>query len=286
MNEYFKKRCLGFRLMLRPEADNVAFLERCCVNDIGNDHDFIPVVSSAFARVYSFAFNGESYFYKKYFFRNVFEPIKNFFRGDRAIRALKGDNLLIKNGFNAPKCMMVGKKGRNIFKVSEAIKGGKDLTGFVAEEFFEGMNRSKTREKRSLCKLLGKQIGKLHAAGIIHGDLRWGNVMIVKSSVMPIQIWYLDNERTLGYSSIPPKMRIFNLVQMNMISSSVITSTDRMRFYTAYLAENPCLMSQKWDLAQKILQKTAIRFARKALRKKGGVYLNVVDNRPAKGSLL
>jgi tRNA A-37 threonylcarbamoyl transferase component Bud32 len=268
MNEYSKKRWLGFRLMFLPEADNVAFLKRCCIDSIGKDHGFTPLVSSAFARVYSFAFNGEVYFYKKYLSRNVFEPIKNFLRGDRAVRELKGDRLLIKNGFNVPKCMMAGKKGSNVFKVSEAIKGGKDLTMFIKEEFSEGMNRNKTREKRNLCKLLGKEIGKLHATGIIHGDLRCGNVMIVKSSAMPIQIWFLDNERTVKYLSVSQKMRIVNLVQMNMIVSSIITSTDRMRFYIAYLAENPCLMSQKWNFAKKVLQKTAIRFAQKASRKK------------------
>jgi tRNA A-37 threonylcarbamoyl transferase component Bud32 len=270
MNGYFKKRWLGYRLKLLPEADHVAFLKRFCVSDIGSDHDFTPLVSSAYARVYSFTFNGRLYFYKRYLYRNVFESIKNFFRGDRAIRDLKGDSLLIKNGFNAPKCIMVGKKGRNVFKVSQAIMGGKDLARFLAEEFPEGMSPNKIREKRTLCKLLGKEIGKLHATGIIHGDLRWGNIMIVKSSASAIQIWFLDNERTIEYSSIPQKMRIVNLVQMNIVSSSIITSTDRMRFYTAYLAENPCLMSQKWNLAKKIQQKTAIRFVRKALRKKGG----------------
>jgi hypothetical protein len=268
MNEYFKKRWFGFRLMFLPEADNVAFLKRCCLHDIDNAHDFIPVVSSGFARVYSFAFNGEYYFYKKFLSRNVFEPIKNFFRGVRATRALKGDHLLIKNGFNAPKCLLIGKKGSNIFMVSEGIKGGKDLIRLVEEEFSGDMTRAKIREKRNLCRLLGKEIGKLHAAGIIHGDLRWGNVMIVKSPEVAIQIWFLDNERTVGYSSIPQKMRIVNLVQMNMISTSVITSTDRMIFYLSYLSKNPDMIAQKWNLAQKVLRKTAIRFPRKASRKK------------------
>lgn len=262
---------MGFRLMLLPKADNAAFLERCRIDDINKDNDVIPVISSAFARVYSFTFNGELYFYKKYLSRNVLEHVKNLFRGDRAVRALKGACLLTENGFNAPICMMAGKKGSNVFNVSEAIKGGKDLIRFVEEEFSEGMNRNKIREKRNLCKLLGIEIGKLHAKGIIHGDLRWGNVMIVKSPEMAIQIWFLDNERTVKYLSVPQKMRIVNLVQMNMISSSIITSTDRMRFYTAYLAENPCLMSQKWNLAKKVLQKTAIRFAKKTSRKKTGL---------------
>jgi tRNA A-37 threonylcarbamoyl transferase component Bud32 len=267
MNGYIKKKWLGFRLRLLHEADNEAFLKKCCVYDIDNHHDFKPVGCSAFARVYSFEFEGELYFYKTYLSRNVFEPFKNFFRGNRALRALKGGCLLIKNGFNAPKCVVVGKKGGYIFNVTEAIKEGKDLISFVAEEFPDGMNRNKTREKRNLCKLLGKEIGKLHATGIIHGDLRWGNVIIVKRSEKPMQIWFLDNERTVGYSSISEKMRIVNLVQMNMIFSPMITSTDRMRFYKAYLAENPCLISQKRNLARKVLQKTIVRFARKALKK-------------------
>ena len=247
--------------MLVPEADNPAFLKKCCFDDLDNDHDFTKVQSSRFAQVYQFVFNGRLYFLKKFISRDIFEPIKNFFRGDRAIRALKGDGLLLANGLNAPRCMMAGKKGSNIFNVTEAIQGGKDLIMLFAEEFpeGEGMDRIKTREKRNLCKLLGKEIGKMHAKGIVHGDLRWGNVLIVKTPARETQIWFLDNERTFGYSSISRKMRIVNLVQMNMIPSSVVTLTDRMRFYKSYLDENPCLISQKKNLAQKVLHRTANR---------------------------
>lgn len=258
---YFKKKWSGFRLILIPEADNPAFLRKCCLDDFKNGHDFKLVQSSRFAQVYRFAFNGRLYFLKKFISRDIFEPVKNLLRGDRAIRALKGDRFLLTNGFNAPKCMMAGKKGSNIFNVTEAIQGGKDLVMFFAEEFpeGEGMDRIKTREKRNLCKLLGKEIGKMHAKGIVHGDLRWGNVLIVKTPARETQIWFLDNERTFGYSSISRKMRIVNLVQMNMIPSSVVTLTDRMRFYKSYLAENPCLISQKKNLAQKVLHRTANR---------------------------
>ncbi len=264
INGYLKKKWAKFRLMVLPQADNISFLEKCCIDNLDNAHDFEPVISSRFAQVRKFMFKDRLYFYKKYISRDVFEPVKNLFRGDRAIRALKGNLLLSKNGFNAPRCVLTGKKGNNVFNVSEAVQGGIELNIFFWEEFPEDMNQIKTREKRDLCKLLGKLIGKMHAKGIAHGDLRWGNVMIVKAPLMANQIWFLDNERTSQYSSISQKKRIVNLVQMNLVSSSSITSTDRMRFYLSYLMENPTLVSQKKILAQKVLQKTAIRLARKA----------------------
>lgn len=259
---------MGFRLRLLPEADHPDFLKKCCKHDIESDTDFKKVPSSPLTRVYKFEFKGIPYYYKKFFPRNLFEPIKNLFRGDRAFRCLRGDLLLLQKGFNAPKCMLIGKKGSDIFMVSKAVKGGKDLIRFAKEAFPENMSRCKTMKKRELCKLLGKHIGKLHAHGIIHGDLRWGNVMIEKSPAFETRIWFLDNERTTNYSSLPEKMRIVNLVQMNMIPASIlIKNTDRMRFYKAYLFQNPALLPQKKSLALKIIHKTAIRLKRKAAKK-------------------
>lgn len=255
-------------MKLLPEADHPAFLERCCRHDVRSDADFKTIASSPFTRVYRFEFNGTAYYYKKFLPRNIFESIKNLFRGNRAFRCLKGDLLLLKKGFDAPKCMLIGKKGSDIFMVSKAVKGGKDLIRFAREVFSENMSTSTTKEKRELCKLLGNQIGKLHAQGITHGDLRWGNVMIEKSSARKSRIWFLDNERTTTYWSVPEKMRIVNLVQMNMIPASIIIrNTDRMRFYKAYLTQNPALLPQKKTLALKIIHKTAIRLKRKAAKK-------------------
>lgn len=266
MKGYGDKRWKGFRLRLLPEADHLTFLDKCCGNDIKNDPDFKPVSSSAYARVYRFEMEGRSYYYKQFLSRNAFEPLKNLIRGDRALRSLKGDFLLHDKGFKVPKCMLIGKKGRQIFMVSEAVDNGKDLIRYVKEEFPHGMSPVKISEKRELCKLLGIEIGKLHAEGIIHGDLRWGNVVIEKRKGFAPGIWFLDNERTIASGVISEKLRLVNLVQMNMIPPATITFTDRMRFYKAYLSQNPDLMPEKRSLAEKILQKTAIRFNRKAAR--------------------
>ncbi|MFO8084698.1 MAG: lipopolysaccharide kinase InaA family protein [Desulfobacterales bacterium] len=267
MNGYALKKWMGYRLWLVSEADDTVFLKKCCGNDITKDSGSEPVASSAFARVYRFEFSGKFYYYKKFFSRNAFESFKNIVRGDRAARSLRGDLLLQKKGFNAPKCMMIGKKGGDVFMVTEAIGEGKDLIRYVGKEFSVGMGRNKILEKRNLCKLLGEQIGRLHAEGIIHGDLRWGNVVIEKLSPSEIRVWFLDNERTAGFRSISEKKRLVNLVQMNMIPFSTITFTDRMRFYIAYLSQNPDLIPHKKGLALKVLKKTAIRFNRKSARK-------------------
>jgi len=46
---------------------------------------------------------------------------------------------------------------------------------------------------------------------------------------------------------------------VNMNRSPVITLTDRLRFFYAYLDENPDLVSFKKDWIKKVLRKTHIR---------------------------
>jgi tRNA A-37 threonylcarbamoyl transferase component Bud32 len=216
--------------------------------------------------VYHFDYGGRDYFHKSFLHRNRLEPIKGFFRGTRAERAFRGHQLLRENGLDAPQVVVVGKKGRQSFLVSEAIRDGRGLGRYFRETFVPPLSKEAIENKRLAVQTLGHQVGRLHALGIFHGDLRWGNIMAKASTPMGVEFLFLDNERTVQYRRLPYLKRLKNLVQLNMDSSPVVTGTDRMRFFLAYLLKNPELEDEKKLLIRCILEKTAARLARKSLQ--------------------
>ena len=105
---------------------------------------------------------------------------------------------------------------------------------------------------------LGETIGKMHAAGIFHGDLRSGNVFVKKVDD-EWEFFLLDNERTKKYNRIRNRLRLKNLVQINMFKEG-LSRTDRMRFFKAYLNENPTIDRNVW--ANRIMRKTDVRLGK------------------------
>jgi hypothetical protein len=81
-----------------------------------------------------------------------------------------------------------------------------------------------------------------------------------------VDFLFLDNERTVQYKRLPHLKRLKNLVQLNMDSIPVVTRTDRLRFFHAYLLENMELNPERKYLLRRILEKTAARIARKPMQ--------------------
>jgi predicted unusual protein kinase regulating ubiquinone biosynthesis (AarF/ABC1/UbiB family) len=108
----------------------------------------------------------------------------------------------------------------------------------------------------------------MHALGIFHGDLRWGNILVDNSGSKRIRFAFIDNERTKHFSWLPNRYRLKNLVQLNMVQAGLnVSNADRMRFFKSYLAHNQNLIPQREKWIRRILEKTAWRFARKNIRR-------------------
>jgi tRNA A-37 threonylcarbamoyl transferase component Bud32 len=101
----------------------------------------------------------------------------------------------------------------------------------------------------------------MHAAGIFHGDLRLGNVLVQKNEGQ-WRFFFIDNERTKKFYHLPDSLRLKNLVQVNMFREG-ISRTDHLRFFKAYLKENPSIVRKQNKWAKKIVTKTNRRLRRK-----------------------
>jgi len=232
----------------------------------GNIKGTKPVQSSAYARVLAFdaPCRGERrlFFYKEFFFRNFRDRLSVLFRESRAKRAWTGACILTDHELHTAMPVCLGEQRvlgivKRSFLVTEGLPDAMEIEKYIKKYFSRNDDPKEVLGKRTFISQFGKTIGRMHRSGIFQGDLRERNVLVQEGD--PQKIYLIDNERTRRYTRLPDRKRLKNLVQVNMNRSPVITLTDRLRFFYAYLDENPDLVSFKKDWIKKVLRKTHIR---------------------------
>ena len=263
--DFEKVRLSGWTLYV-----NRAFAAGCSAKQLLGDNcldgvrgPFAQVPASKFARVFkcSVKFSGltQNLYLKQYLYRSAWDFVKHLFRPNRARRALNAAIMLQENGFDSPEIAAMGQMPCGMlsiksFLITRAIENKNDLTEICGK--FEGRKHDLADKRRFICDL-GRTIGRIHAAGIFHGDLRAGNVLAEKNNGN-WQFFFLDNERTRKFKTLPKRLRLKNLVQINMLQHEV-TITDRFRFYKSYLKENENILCISKTIAAKVAHKTQHR---------------------------
>jgi hypothetical protein len=126
----------------------------------------------------------------------------------------------------------------------------------VYDWFHESMGNIK--ERRHLLAAYGTEVGRMHARGIFHGDMRKSNTLFNVSPEGYTFFW-LDNERNHQYSEIPQGKRVKNLNQVNMERAGV-TLTDRMRFWKAYATAAGIAKPDQKRIQRAVVKKTQKRW--------------------------
>ena len=257
-----KHKYNGYRLKVLPGLINSEFLDICCREKFPESGDFQPVPASDYARVFRFNYKNQWYFHKTFCPRNIMEPVKNFIRGSRADRSLKGHSILADNGFLAPPIVIVGNKKQHNFIVTISVPMHisfgdflQNRPGWNADIFF--------KHKKHQIEQLGNLVGRLHAANITHGDLICGNLLLSGNTPEQYKIYFIDNESIKRYPVLTAKIRVKNLAQLNRIGSFV-TKTDRMRFFKHYRRQSPKFNDAGKTWIKKILGRTARKVAKRA----------------------
>ena len=229
--------------------------------------------TSRFARVFrcEVGFHGlnQKLYLKQYLYRSVWDFVKHLLRANRAERAFKAAIMLGENGLDSPEVVATGRLRcgpvcRTSFLVTRELENAKAIYIYPNEDWADQVNGT-VRDKREFICALGRTIGRMHAAQIFHGDLRAGNVFAEKSEGK-WRFYFLDNERTKKFRRLPQRLRLKNLVQINMLRAKTLTITDRMRFFRAYLAETFNTKDEAKKIAAKVSIKTARRLKNKIIR--------------------
>jgi tRNA A-37 threonylcarbamoyl transferase component Bud32 len=204
-------------------------------------------------------------YHKQFLRRSSLDLLKSVIFRSRAKRALRGAVILADHGFETPEIVAMGETRptwfeRSGFLVTLEVAGAGHLYQWV-QDYSTGLTEQRVRDKREFIQSLGRLVGRLHRAGIVHGDLRPGNVLARKEDGQ-WRFFLLDNERTRKWPWLPGWLRLKNLVQINMIQRSFLSASDRIRFFDAYLAENPSLVGGRKRWMQRVARKTARRLER------------------------
>lgn len=233
-------------------------------------YELTPVLSSDVSNVYKFSIRFDDIerciYFKQYLFRSTWDFIKHLVRPSRARRAFKATLMLERNGFRAPLIVAMGEYKFNFlerenFLLTAEVENAKQIHQFIPDNL-KYFTTEQLNDLRQLIRTFGRTVGKLHAAGIFHGDLRLGNVL-VRREQDGWHIFFIDNERTRKFRRLPARLRLKNLVQANMLISDCITKTDRMRFFKSYLEENIDIRGRHKKLANKVDTKTRERLRTK-----------------------
>ncbi|UCH23419.1 MAG: hypothetical protein JSU83_09565 [Deltaproteobacteria bacterium] len=189
-------------------------------------------VSSSSNSIVARSKNPPIYYYKEFLSRSSVESLKGLFSGSRCERARLQGDILRQKGFDTPVWCCWGKTKQRHFMVAEGI----DAIGmgeFIYKSWRPPLDKKKIDVKRVIIEKLGLTIGRLHRAGIFHGDLRLNNILLSHRD-KEVAFYFIDNERNRVYKKIPKYLIEKNLVQVNLVLPRYVTRQDRLRFYKTY----------------------------------------------------
>jgi len=236
--------------------------------ELAKQYTLERIGSASSSRVFRFSLSLDGtdrvLYYKEYVDRSFWDTLKHVVRASRARRAFRASMMLAANGISAPEILALGEVRRGFlckrcFLVTFAVMASEPIYVLLGEDSSR-LEIEALRRKRELLRTLGQTIGLMHAQGIVHGDLRPGNVL-GRYDEGRWQLFFLDNERTRRWPWMPARSRRKNLVQVGMVASGV-TRTDRCRFWRAYLMECPRLHSRRKQWARTVHNKILERLTK------------------------
>jgi tRNA A-37 threonylcarbamoyl transferase component Bud32 len=168
-------------------------------------------------------------------------------RGSRAARAAAGARRLRRAGLQAPETLAIAER-RRLGGVVESFL----VTAFLpdAEPLPAAMPglREAPRQRRAVARGLGDTIGRLHAAGLDHRDLKHSNLLVRgDGSIVLLDLDCLEQRRRLSF-----RRRVRALGQLEAYAADLyawLPRSDRVRFLDAYLRHAPQLVDQRPALA-------------------------------------
>lgn len=225
------------------------------------------VRSSAYAHVYRQTVEAEgqavTVYVKEYLWRSGFDCLKHLFRPSRAMRSFSAGLMLAANGLRSPDIIAVFEKRRGPVCLRNILITREMTDARALYTFFENNgNFQNVHDRREMITALGRTVGRMHGLGIFHGDLRSGNVFVVKER-SGWRFYLIDNERTVQFRHLPFRRRIKNLVQLNMLRKT-ITDADRLRFFRAYADAAGLDKNRAKYIAAVVIRKTQRRLMKRA----------------------
>jgi tRNA A-37 threonylcarbamoyl transferase component Bud32 len=229
----------------------------------------VQVASSEHSRVFKCRISSKSgnfcVYAKRFLFRSRLDFAKHLLRASRARRAFEASLMLQQNGFDTPAVLGLFERRFGPFTIDNMLVTGEVENATPMPQLLQDLSRrsdtEETERKRALIREFARTVGQMHAKGIFHGDLRLGNVLSTTERDH-WRFYFIDNERTRKFRRLPVRLRLKNLVQINMCTGGV-SNTDRLWFFKNYLDQDPSAAPKRKQWSRTVMRKTELRLARK-----------------------
>jgi tRNA A-37 threonylcarbamoyl transferase component Bud32 len=178
--------------------------------------------------------------YKRVRRRTWLKTLTSFLPPQRALRTWRMGHALLARGVETPRPLAVivprwFSRRRESWLATEWLEGGENLTAFL--------ERLSSREpllgRRTLdaaARSVGDLIGRMHAAGIAHRDLKASNLLLSAAGT-ELRAWVIDLDGVSLRSQVSAARRARNLARLalGLAHRPEITHTVRLRFLRSYL---------------------------------------------------
>ena len=177
---------------------------------------------------------------KRYRFVNLKQIVQTLLHVHKAQKSWRIGRILLQKGIPTPKpiaylARRTSRLAGEHLLITEGITHGISLFDYVHEHFHP--HTITLSEKRLLIKNVAEFLGKLHLAGIYHGDLTAHNIFVEHARPNQFRISLIDLDSVRSTHWISFRRRIKNLDELgrNFLDLRVISTSDRIRFLKHYL---------------------------------------------------
>jgi tRNA A-37 threonylcarbamoyl transferase component Bud32 len=192
--------------------------------------------------------------------RGLRGALSDAFSGSRAVRARIGARRLRAVGILHPETLAVAERRRvglvtESFLITRFIAGAEPLSAAIHEI------RRVPRQRRALAFAVGDAIGRLHAAGLDHTDLKHSNLLVTPEH----RVALLDLDSLARPHPPRWRRRVRALGQLEAFAVDLypwLPRTDRARFLCAYFRREPALRGRRRELVRDVRSWVERRLAR------------------------
>lgn len=223
------------------------------------DCEVLPTVPNT--TVLRISYLGNTLYFKYFKAETGWGRIRATWRGSRAYRAWQGARLLLEHGLSTPEVVAVA-EGKGPGRGNISLLVTLEILGIPLRKYLRERQLAPGRQAR-LASVLGREIARLHACRITHGDLHPGNVLVEEQGKQEFSFSYLDTERVSKPGMKVNRHIMKDLSLLNHPNLGTISQRARLRFLKTYVRANSGLGNTARVLLRDVDQTSAKRYGRK-----------------------
>lgn len=264
-------RCAGYSGYLLDRYDVPKFrerLERFFDVDLNTQ---TPLTAYQDRKVYVFTSQtgdwagADTIYIKRYILVRAKQIVQALFRMHRAQKSWRIAHILLRKGILTPQPVAFLRRRTWWFSgefilLTEGIPNGLSLREYVRHWFSAPTEGRQFLLKRRFIRSVAEFLGKLHLAGVYHGDLTANNIFIERRGEH-VRVYLIDLDSVRSTCWISDQRRLKNLDELgrNFLDLRVFSVSDRIRFLTYYRATYVKETRTLRELFDEVRQRTQFR---------------------------